>query len=270
MATMVESARELLQLGTVGVVIGYGKGTGARRRTLFIRAADQADALVFDNNCSQNLSVYLTRAEIKELGRPAVVATMPTLKSILQLASEKQFTEGQALFIAVGSSGDAAVVSKLDEIEKFVADVGSVSAQSQSDWEVGPTEIRALPREKRWEFWQEQFAKCIKCYACRASCPLCYCSECLVECNKPQWVPVAAHPEGNLYWHLSRAMHLAGRCVACGSCSEACPVGIPLHLLNAQVGESVSSQFGHTAGVSANAIYPLSAFKVEDRESFIK
>ena len=32
-------------------------------------------------------------------------------------------------------------------------------------------------------------------------------------------------------WHLVRAMHLAGRCINCGYCAEACPVGIPLNRL---------------------------------------
>jgi len=146
MATIIDSARQLLQLGTVAVVIGYGNGTGSKRRTLFVRAADQADLLIFDDLCSQNLAVYLTKPEVKELGRAAVIATPSTLRAILQLASEKQFTEGQALFIAVGQSDNATVVSKLEEIEQFLADAGSTSSQRQSDLEVGPTEIQALPR----------------------------------------------------------------------------------------------------------------------------
>ena len=36
-------------------------------------------------------------------------------------------------------------------------------------------EQQALSLAERTEFWQEQFARCIKCYACRTVCPQCFC-----------------------------------------------------------------------------------------------
>ena len=124
--------------------------------------------------------------------------------------------------------------------------------------------------EQRWQFWQEQFAKCVRCYGCRASCPLCYCEKCLAECNQPQWIPAASHQIGNLDWHIIRAMHLANRCVNCGDCSRACPVGIPLHLLNQKLAEEVFKQFGARSGMKAAQEYALCNWKLEDRENFIK
>jgi len=38
--------------------------------------------------------------------------------------------------------------------------------------------IESLPEEERWKFWKEQLSKCIRCYACRSVCPMCYCDEC--------------------------------------------------------------------------------------------
>jgi len=67
-----------------------------------------------------------------------------------------------------------------------------------------------------------------------------------------------------------RAMHLAGRCVNCGDCSRACPVGIPLYLLNQKLISDVFSNFNSRSGVSANSDHSLSTFKPNDPEDFIR
>ncbi|MGD9347257.1 MAG: Coenzyme F420 hydrogenase/dehydrogenase, beta subunit C-terminal domain, partial [Candidatus Aminicenantes bacterium] len=41
--------------------------------------------------------------------------------------------------------------------------------------------IESLSKEDRWKFWQEELNKCIRCYACRSVCPMCYCDECVVD-----------------------------------------------------------------------------------------
>ncbi|HXY39166.1 MAG TPA: hypothetical protein VEQ10_05825, partial [Vicinamibacteria bacterium] len=63
--------------------------------------------------------------------------------------------------------------------------------------------------------------------------------------------------------------HLAGRCVECATCSRACPVGIPVHLLAVFAEESVRRQFGAEAGAAGPA-YALSSFRPEDQEGFIR
>ena len=91
-----------------------------------------------------------------------------------------------------------------------------------------------------------------------------------MDCNRPQWVPVASHELGNLEYHAVRAMHLAGRCVQCGECGRACPVGIPIHLLTCYAEESVRRQFGQPAGASATLNYALGTFRPDDQETFIR
>ena len=46
----------------------------------------------------------------------------------------------------------------------------------------------ALDQEARWAYLREEMGKCIRCYACRNACPLCYCPECFVDASQPQWV----------------------------------------------------------------------------------
>jgi formate dehydrogenase (coenzyme F420) beta subunit len=152
-------------------------------------------------------------------------------------------------------------------LEKYIAAFTPVLSPEEKEL---LARIEAMPAPERWEFWQREFARCFKCYACRAACTMCYCSRCVVEDNQPQWVSVPAHTRGNFEWHVVRAMHLAGRCVGCGECGRACPMGIPLHLLSWKIGDLVAQQFGQRAGFSAIADYPLSMFRPDDQETFIR
>ena len=109
---------------------------------------------------------------------------------------------------------------------------------------------------ERFDFWRDQFLKCVKCYGCRDVCPMCFCNECSLECEDlikkgdlPVEVPV---------FHLTRAMHMADRCVDCGLCDEACPSDIPLRLLYKKTAEIMNAEFGFTSGLNKNEKSPLS------------
>lgn len=259
-------ARELLASGAVQLVIGYGRGSGGGARALFLRDPGRAGELVYDGSCLQNLCVYLPKPEVRRLGKPALVAHAAALRTILQLAAENQLAEGSLLALLPGPGG-------VETLATFAAIEARVAALGAGPGEQERSELReheALSLEARREFWQAQFARCLKCYACRAACPLCYCTRCTVECNQPQWIPVPAHDLGNLEWNVLRAMHLAGRCVDCGDCDRACPVAIPLRLLNRKLAAVVEENFRFRAGLAATGDNALSTFKPDDPEDFIR
>lgn len=267
MEALRNKARELLAAKTVQVVIGYGRGSAGAARAVFIREPSQVDTLVFDDSCRQNLAVYLMKPEVRKLGRAALVATPVTMRAVLQLATENQVTDHDLLILAVGVSGEVALLSTLGAVEARVAEL---AADLSADEKAELRKYEAMGLEQRRQFWQEQFSRCLKCYACRAACPLCYCSRCTVEYNQPQWIPVPAHDLGNLEWNIMRAMHLAGRCVNCGDCSRACPVGIPLYLLNQKLIQEVFTHFDFRSGMAAKGDNPMSTFKPNDTEDFIR
>jgi ferredoxin len=259
-------ARELLAAGTVKVVIGYGQGTGDARRPVFARSADQANELVFDAACTQNLATYLTKAEVRAMGRMAIVAAPSTLRSILQLAAEKQVREESVLALAVldGTVQELATFEAIEALVATIPDAMSTADQATID------KLTAMSVGERRAFWAAELNRCVKCYACRSSCPMCYCERCTMDCNRPQWIPVASHGIGNLEYHVVRAMHLAGRCVQCGTCGAACPIGIPVHLLTFFAEGTVRRHFGQKGGASAKLDYAMSTFKPDDKEEFIR
>lgn len=59
-------------------------------------------------------------------------------------------------------------------------------------------------------------------------------------------------PLTNMEWQVNRVMHMAGRCVECGACAKACPVGIPLHLLTQNMMETIWHEFEKQPGNLGN------------------
>jgi formate dehydrogenase subunit beta len=122
---------------------------------------------------------------------------------------------------------------------------------------------------EKWEFWENQFNRCIRCYACRNICPVCYCKECSAEQLNPQWLRRSVTLSENTVWHLTRAMHVAGRCTGCGECERVCPMNIPLMLLNKKILKEIQELFEYTPGISLDSKPLLASFKPDDPEECI-
>jgi len=266
MNELINQVTQLLNNKTIDVFIGYEKGSADRTRALFARNAEQANKLIFNNSTTSNLAGYLLKPEIKKLGRIGILASVAALRSILQLAAENQIKDQELLVLSPDANGSFIELSDFHAIETHLE---KADIQLTPDEKDQVDRLLAMTVQERREFWDKEFEKCVKCYACRAACPMCYCTRCTTEVNQPQWIPVASHEIGNLEYHLMRAMHLAGRCVNCGECAKACPMDIPLNLLTYTLIEPIHATFGAVAGMKADAVYALSTYKPEDKENFI-
>ncbi|MFC2017246.1 4Fe-4S dicluster domain-containing protein [Chloroflexota bacterium] len=131
-------------------------------------------------------------------------------------------------------------------------------------------ELEDMPSEQRWEFWKEQFSRCIRCYACRQICPACFCQRCFVEESEPQWVSPVPQWQDNLIFQVIRNIHVAGRCTDCGECERACPVGIPLRSLAKEMYDLVDELFHYKAGMDKDASPLMTAYELEEAEDFIR
>jgi len=108
----------------------------------------------------------------------------------------------------------------------------------------------AFSQKDRFDRWMYEFQKCIKCYGCRDICPVCFCKECSLE--HPDLIATGTIPPEVPIFHLVRAVHMAGRCIDCGLCEDACPAYISLRLLYRKVNETVSDVFDYKTGIRAD------------------
>ncbi|MDD2500716.1 MAG: 4Fe-4S dicluster domain-containing protein [Geobacter sp.] len=287
-------ARRILADGTVAAVIGYtpGRRKGSTQ-PIVITAADQSDQLIFTAACLNDLVVYLTKAkkDVPKTGRVGIVVKGCDLKALVGLLGESQLQRENLYLIGIPCSGvlgslfkpaaaltAETIASKCCECtDRLPQGCDFVpAAEPASLPELEPryakeiARLEAMSPAERWEYWKEQFSKCIKCYACRQVCPFCFCEQCLCDRNRPQMVEQTPRPSGNTAWHLVRAMHLAGRCAGCGECERVCPMDIPLNLLNRKMARELKELFNSEAGFEVRETGPLTSYREDDDQSFIR
>ena len=130
-------------------------------------------------------------------------------------------------------------------------------------------DYEAKSAEEKWNYIKNSLEVCTLCYSCRQACPVCYCNLCFVDQNLPVWFGKTTNYTDIFTFHLIRATHIAGRCVACGACSSVCPVGIDLNIITRKLEKIVKERFDYTSGLNAETLPPMMDFKMEDEEEFM-
>jgi formate dehydrogenase subunit beta len=131
-------------------------------------------------------------------------------------------------------------------------------------------EIEKMGTQEKWSFFVDLVSPCIRCYACRNACPLCYCPTCFVDESDPQWVGKSIDPTDMMTFHFLRAYHCAGRCTDCGACERACPVGIPVRHFTKKLNKDVLELFSWEAGLSLDQRPPLDVYRMDDYNDFVE
>jgi ferredoxin len=261
MNEIVSKVQTLLENKAIDVFIGYEKGT-RKPRPVFVSKPEGAGNLIFNENCPGNLAVYLTRKDLVEGKKVGIAASYYALKSIVHLFNENQLKEDNLRVIALSGNGALKLFESLEEIKQHLKETPAPAKPDEEEW---IRKIEAMSVAERWEFWTNELSECFKCYACRSACPMCYCTKCVVEVNRPQWILPWASTLTNMEWQINRVMHLAGRCSNCGACGTACPLGIPIHLLTHRMTGWVKENFGES-DEKGNV---LTTFKPDDKATFI-
>jgi coenzyme F420-reducing hydrogenase delta subunit/ferredoxin len=295
-----ETCRRLLEEGKVKVVIGYGE-----RGPVFVTRPEDVDQLVWNGRCLANLIVYLKRKEVRALGRPAIVVKGCDERALVVLEKESQIDRKEMHVIGMAcpgmsvarasrplwrerpapacgqdaraTAGDRPVLPKCETCEvhrprfadEVIGEADGHPAEAGERWK-SLQGLLALPAAERMSYWASEFERCVKCYACRQVCPMCYCERCLVEKNRPKEIEPSPTAKGNFAWHILRAFHLAGRCVGCDECTRACPAGIDLRLLNLSLAKAAEEHFAYRAGMDPKADPLIGAYSLQDKENFIR
>lgn len=287
------TAKELLMAKKVDIIIGYERASdGISAKPCFIDKEEDANILIWDEYCVYDLSNYLKDFSGKRIG---VVAKACDVRSIIVLLQENQLKRQDIFIIGVECSG-VIDEKKVGFIDKQIQEIGfaekckcckssipqlydclikekekrqNMRGIEQDEYEF-IRKLEAMSLEERWKIWEEEFSRCIRCYACRQICPMCYCPTCVAEQTQPYWLPKSTSLEGNLSWNVTRAIHLAGRCIDCGECERACPMGIPLRKINKKIEKDVKELFNYQAGSSVEQKPLLSCFDKNDPEEFIR
>ena len=276
----------------------------------FATTPQAVDTLVWDSNCGINLANYLTnrkekvaviakgcdsrnivthiienkiqRDQLHIVGVPCTgmidkrKITNKVAGEILEVSENEntikvKTAEAETLFdkAEVLQQNCALCVHRNPVIQdEMVAD--PVQEQTDIDRYADIRKIEEMDSEEKWQFFDDLLSPCIRCYACRNACPLCYCPTCFVDESKPQWVGKGQDPLDVRTFHFLRAYHCAGRCTDCGACERACPVGINMRLLTRKLEKDCQEQFGWEAGLSLDQRPALDAYQANDPEAFIK
>jgi ferredoxin len=274
-----EIATRLFSENKIDVFVGYRKNTYDDNQVpVLINSAEEVSKLMMDEKSSFNLTNYL-KYEHTRNKRVGLIVKGCDSRALNLLITENQVKRENLYIIGICCEG---VVDEKGEIagnctecvmpNAVVYDelLGSPQPVREYKPNAEVIELAAKSLEERAATFEEIFSNCIRCNACRHSCPMCYCAKCCIDqetsalFNGANTLPNATH--ALLTWSL----HLAGRCVDCRNCEKACPMHLPLHLLHKQNEMVIYENFQqHLSGIEEKDPGAFYKYSLNDPDDFI-
>ena len=243
----------------VGVVV---KGCDSRSvvELLQEKLLNRDDIFIFGAPCSGTVDLAKIRQAAGNLGLVRDVELSPdSLKLTMADGTSHTLKLADALNDKCGRCRfHNAVLSDV-----FVGDKLPPSIETDTYEDV--TAFEALSLGERFDHWQQEMNRCLRCYACRNACPMCVCRDhCVAQSRDPHWISQADEIREKWLFQVIHALHLAGRCTECGECQRACPVDIPILAMKRKLNKEMKELFGYEAGLDVEATPPLLSFKIDE------
>ncbi len=277
---------------------------------VIIKNPEQAQALIWDSNCRLNLANYLTnrtdkigivakgcdsrsivnhiienkitRDQLHIIGVPCSGMVDKT-KIASEFTDEITELREQEDSLVIKAGSETRILAKGEFLrsnclscthrnpvlyDQLAADLVTEPVIENQFADVD--KIESLSRDEKWLYFDDLIQNCIRCYACRNSCPLCFCPTCFVDESNPQWVGKGIDSTDVRTFHFLRAYHCAGRCTDCGACVEACPMDINVRDFTRKLNKDVLDMYGWEAGLDIKKRPPLDTFNPNDPDEYIK
>lgn len=273
-------ARELLESGEVVAFIGWEPHRFENKTTpLVCLKPEDTDRLVFNEYCVNTLAKYVQ--DLKSRGKVGLMVRGCDSRAINRMIEDHQFTRDDVVLIGVGcpqmrdrETGEVLIKCKSCRHRNPVTYdemIGEpVEETPPEDRYAQATAVEAMDLAERQEFFNNAFEKCIRCYACRNVCPCCTCRTCFVDEQRVGWLGKQNNLTENRFYTLIRAFHISDRCIECGECERACPMGLPLMALNRELVKDMNELFGeYESGMTTENPDVLNHYDLNDLEEFM-
>ena len=266
-------ARELLESGEVSYIIGWeATWTEGKTRPVKIRRPEDADRLVWNKYCINSTAKYLLDDRWPK-GRIGICARGCDSRAINRIISDKQMARESLYVLGLPCDGkENQICERCAHKNPLVYDelLGEpVEETPVVDRFVRIREMEALPLSARQAFWENEFSKCIRCYACRNVCPACNCRECYADQYRTGWQGKQMNTVENRVYGLTRAYHVGDRCIECGECERVCPMELPIMLQTGKMLKVCDELYGpYECGLSGEEVPALGTYALGDADSF--
>ena len=211
------------------------------------------------------------------------------MRPVCQICDKSSMIAGDIHIGTHGAKKDTIfVIPATTKGQTILTNTGIKTENTLDSWKKKVTEISDAKRKIRIQAHKtlktdvggidnlvDTFSQCINCHNCMRVCPVCICRLCYFDSDKvkhgsDEYLQQAEAkgsmrflPDTTLF-QMGRMMHMSISCVSCGSCSDACPVSIPVAQVFSMIADETQNLFQYISGENRDDPIPLVTYKEEE------